>query len=400
MRRKILLAEQSDATRRVADTILRQQGFEVIAVADGAAAVDFITNGHPDLVLVGSELTYRDQPVYQLARQMVTGNDHPVLVFTNIGRSVDGVPSELTIPRPFDPRDFLEKVTAAIGQLAASRSGAVADSSLGSVEDDLLDTALGLGSTGSIRVTESEVMSGTRRIKTPSSGQDDEQERTGRIESIVISEDQTDIRRPDTKKITRPAAEMHETGGLDILGDQYGLNDPSAFHHQASEQALTHDYHWFVNEMQKEANQPAAESKPTAPSQASNPPDELVFTDPSTTLANFDPREYLERPGEKKDTGGVEKFIDEFKREVEKFHADEPESMTLREEPSKPADAAQWEEVVESVTPERVTLFTRQLAAELADRIAEKIVGKLDPDKLADLIKTEIMAQLRTKKSL
>ncbi len=400
MRRKILLAEQSEATRRVADTILRQQGFEVVAVADGAAAVDFISNGRPDLVLVGCELSYRDQPVYQLAQQMITGDDRPILVFTNIGKTIDGVPPELTIPRPFDPRDFLEKVTAAIGRHVGARPAADIDTPLGSVDDDLLDAALGLGTTGSIRVTESEVMNGTRKLRTPSSGHDDDLDRTGRIESIVIADDQTDIRLPDTTKVKRPAAEAPDTGNLDILGDQYGLSDPAAFRQQQSAEDLTHDYHWFVSEMQKEADH-----SPTGPAQsgraaAGNSPDELVFTEPSSTLEPFNPKGHIDPPAQKKDTGGVEKFIDEFKREVEKFHADEPESLTVHEEPPKPADNAKWEEMVESITPERVTLFTRQLASELAERIAEKIVDKLDSDKLAGLIKAEILAQLRTKKNL
>ena len=141
-------------------------------------------------------------------------------------------------------------------------------------------------------------------------------------------------------------------------------------------------------------------AKPPVRPAATNAPYELVFTEPSETLEQFDPKPYLNRAEKKKDPGGVEKFIDEFKREVEKFHADQPESLTLHEEPSKPGDSAKWEEVMESVTPEHVTLFTRQLASELAERIAEKIVGRLDVDQLANMIRAEIMAQVRTKKDL
>ncbi|MFZ5980130.1 MAG: hypothetical protein ACOYVF_05810 [Candidatus Zixiibacteriota bacterium] len=97
---------------------------------------------------------------------------------------------------------------------------------------------------------------------------------------------------------------------------------------------------------------------------------------------------------------GVEKFIDEFKKEVEKIHSHEPETMVVDEELAlnSPSPDLVWEEKLEKVSPEQVNLFTRELTLALAERIAEKITAKIDPVKLTQLIKNEIIAHLKDKK--
>lgn len=411
MRKKILLAEQSDATRSVAETILRQNGFDVVAVTEGAAAVDIIRKGRPDLVLVGAEMVYENTPLYQVATGGDAEHKAPVLVFAEAGREVPGVAAETVIPKPFHPRDLLDRVMAFAGRRTEVHAGQgqSAVDPLGEIDDDLLDNALGMGATGQINVTESEVMNQTRGTRTRRNQKRDEDspeglpendpdelDRTGRIESIIISEDATDIRRPATVKGKRPPTDGG--GGLDILPNQYGIGEPGGLQQDPGlDEDPAHDYHWFVSEMQREADAPPEEQQQTSQASPTPPTEDLTFTDPASTLEEFDSGKYFEKKDKAGESGGVERFIDEFKREVERFQADEPESLTLHEEPDKKAQSADWEEVVESVTPERVALFTRQLASELAERIAEKIVGKLDADKLAHMIKAEVVAQLRTR---
>ncbi|HPI32520.1 MAG TPA: hypothetical protein PLR32_04325 [candidate division Zixibacteria bacterium] len=404
MRKKVLLAERSDATRSVAETILRQHGYDVVAVTESDAAVQVLQTGKPDLVLVGADLIYQDAPLYRSAADGTQGSRAPVLVIAEAGREVPGVAAGAVIASPFHPRDLLDRVTAFV------QSGGAGDP-LEAFSDDLLDSALGMGATGPIDVTASEVMERTQQtgalrglsreegIAAYGRGDDnDDANRTGRVESIMITEEATDIRRPGTGKVARtapPAAD--DTGGLDILPNQYGLSGPGEFSGgSGSDSDSAHDYHLFVSEMQREANAPA-ESGTARPAAGPAPAEELTFTDPASTLERFNPATYPDSR-KKGETAGVERFIDEFKREIERFQAEEPESLTLQETPPRKAEAASWEEVVENVTPDRVALFTRQLAAELAERIAAKIVGKLDADKLAHLIKTEVIAQLRTRK--
>ena len=115
------------------------------------------------------------------------------------------------------------------------------------------------------------------------------------------------------------------------------------------------------------------------------------------------PAEKPPKPAEpaKSGSAGVEKFIDEFKKEVERIHSSEPEMVVIddvRSEPSTSGKKMVWEEKLEKVTPEQVNLFTRQFTLELAERIAEKIAAKIDPNKLTQLIKNEIIAHIRNKK--
>jgi hypothetical protein len=103
-----------------------------------------------------------------------------------------------------------------------------------------------------------------------------------------------------------------------------------------------------------------------------------------------------------RETGsGVDKFLDEFKKEVEKLQSDVPESVNLEpEQPSRSSSGGServWQELTENITPDEVSLFTRQLRTELAEKIAEKIMAKIDSEKLFNLLKNEILSHARNK---
>ncbi len=400
MRKKVLLAEQSDATRSVAETILRQNGFEVVSVADGERAADVLAHGRPDLIIVGVELSVGGHPLFEYVKTDKRNSSAPLLVFNDAGAENPAMPAEHIIPRPFDPRDFLDRVNSAAAAVPANADGGM------SLDDEFLDAALET-ETGGINITDSEVLDKTTKMSSAARaskahaghsegyglGQSNNEElgETGRVESIVLNDSQTDVRRAKTNK-TDDSSGSADSGGLDILENQYDL--------QANEAELAgdreHDYHWFVNEMQQETVTPANDKKPKVSDTDASPSDALVFTDSASTLEPFKiPADTPSTPGGAKDGGGVEKFIDEFKKEIEKFHADEPESVTLREESPEPVSDTDWEETIENITPEKVELFTQRLASDLAERIAERLVSKLDSDKLLHLIKTEIVNELR-----
>lgn len=98
---------------------------------------------------------------------------------------------------------------------------------------------------------------------------------------------------------------------------------------------------------------------------------------------------------------GVEKFIDEFKKEIELLRSSETEDLALESDKSRSNRSGQlaWEDTVEKITFEQVDLFTRQVASELAEKLASKIAAKLDPDKLLQLIKDEVIARASRKVS-
>jgi hypothetical protein len=104
--------------------------------------------------------------------------------------------------------------------------------------------------------------------------------------------------------------------------------------------------------------------------------------------------------GSRPKTAGVEKFIDEFKKEIERIRSNEPDSIFVEEQKDAPSgESLKWEESLEKVTTEQVQIFTQQLATSLAEKIAEKIIGRIDPDKLLQLVKAEIIAHHKEKQS-
>ena len=65
MHRKVLIIEQTDTLRTVAETVLRQNGYEVIAVSAAEKAREVLELTRPDLVIVGADVTGADgSPFY------------------------------------------------------------------------------------------------------------------------------------------------------------------------------------------------------------------------------------------------------------------------------------------------------------------------------------------------
>jgi hypothetical protein len=345
--------------------------------------------------VVGSELTTRDKtPLYERIQSKYGPSELPMIALHESGAGDLSLPESAVVQRPIDPGEFLRKVAAVTQQVAARAGGKGTGGPLeeSDVDDDFLDAALGLDN---ITVTESEVMDKTKVERKPGDTTD-----SGRVESLMISEDQTDIaHKAKTKKEPSEGA----SGGLELEADQYGmLNQPTG--DEAGEPG-DHDYDWFINALSEETK---GEKKPAA-TPAATPPsgdEKLTFDDPSEAVEPVAPGRA--KTGKKsakqargKGTPGVEKFIDEFKREIERIRSNEPETVEIQEQGKAKAqqdDGMAWEEKLEKLTPDEAALFTRELAVELADKIAAMIVAKIDPAKLLQLIKNEVIVHARKSK--
>ncbi len=413
MRRRVLIVEGADAVRGVAESVLRQNGYEVIAVSSGEKAKEVLQYARPDLIVLGADVKTADQtPFYDKLRDDAKTASIPLVLFQPAEPVDLPFPPEVIVSRPIDPRDFLQKVKTFSG-LGETKPQHAAPKGSSSIDDDFLDAALGLDQ---LDVTDSEVLGQTStgiKIDPPTSvnrstqiGSDDQEQpahsESNRVETLMISEDQTDIMRRTGKVAAAQNQKPHSgTSKLEIMSDQYGLTDPEAFKVQRQEQQ--HDYDWFVNSMREEVAGQKPATPPTPAAKASEPQN-LSF---ATTSSMLDPH----TPGpastvesktvsEPKSAAGrgaeVEKFIDEFRREIEVLKSAEPESGLVSDASAQPARSGQnlaWEETLENVTPQQVAVFSRELAKELGERIAEKIVAKIDPDKLLQLIKGEIIAR-------
>jgi len=393
----------------VAESVLRQNGFDVIAVGTTEEAREVIKHSRPDLIIIGADLKGAgEMPYYEEIRDDSNMGSMPLLLFEPADKSNLDFPDEVIVPRPFDPKDFLQKVSVFLGQ--ADSAPALAAQSPGSadIDDSFLDAALGIDK---LDVTDSEVMDKTfissKKPRPASAGEmvgsgqfsdsdGDSTDSTG-IESQLIVEGSGPIEIPTEKKSPKP---VEGTGKLDILDDQFGMTQGES----DEQEACSHDYDWFVNSIKQDNEAPGS------PAQAlsNNTKDmaesgKLTITDPSATVDPISgPPTTKASAGvaDSKSGGGVEKFIDDFKKEIEQLRTSEVESITVQEPESKSPDNApnlSWDEELERITPQQISLFTRQFARELADKVARMIIDKIDEDKLLGLIRDEIVKRTRKK---
>lgn len=430
MHKRVLLAEASESIRTVAETLLRQNGFEVVSVSSGPKACEVSRQARPDLVIVGGELVDEaGQPVYATLQGAQGLQGVPVLVLNDPKDTSLPLPEEIIVPRPFDPRDFIEKVMVFSGRSDSPHQKPSNPLEEADMDDEFLDAALGLDQVdvtdSHIDVTDSEVMGGqTTQIpansfkKKPSKefvGMEDEpagDEANGTgpnaIESIMINEDKPS--KPEKTPEPPRDSEVERIGTAKIdLADLSGSD---------SDEPADHDYNWFINSMQEEVGQLDKGHSPdkpqstaaSTPDQKEQPAEDLKAEDIQTSAAAQFVDPVTPPPGaqQKKDkSAGVEKFIDEFKKEIEKFEGDELERVSIdaTDTPNgqqKAGDSSHnWEDTIESITADDLQLFTRQFASELADKVSEKLADRLmqslDPDKLLVLLRNEIMARAARK---
>jgi DNA-binding response OmpR family regulator len=411
MRKRVLMAEQSDAIRGIAETVLRQNGFEVISVAAAEKALEVLKFSRPDLIIVGADLTTADQkPLYERLQADPKTASIAMLLFDDPDNKDLPFPSEVIIPRPFDPKEFLEKVAVFSGTEPKDVQAVAAANPLDSVglDDDLLDAALGLDR---IDVTDSEVMNRRETGNERSAALTEEKysgigmnekvtkrsKESGKVETVMIREHAENAHGTGDQQ-QKPQTSQSASGELEILTDQYGLTD--AGDAQEDDQSQVHDYEWFINEMRKDVEAPSPPSGDSTKDSVTT--SELPISEPASMVDPITPPPAtLSAQTQQPQASGVEKFINEFKKEVEKAHADATETIMLEAEQTVAGQpdgiSKKWEETFENLTAEQMNLFTRQLCADLAEKIAEKIVSKIDADKLLNLIKKEILQQARNK---
>lgn len=399
MHRRILIAEQADTLRSVAETVLRQNGYDVISVAAAEKAREVLELSRPDLILIGADLLAPDgKPYHERIRSDKNTASLPMLLFEPADKSDTGLPPEVIVPRPFDPKDLLRRVSVFLGSQASAPPPAAVPQGLSAVDDDFLDAALGLDQ---LDVTDSEEMDktvigrqkGSRTAKEKLIGLDTAHElgesSTGiPIDSLVLGEDDSVIKHaPVSRTLPRPNA----TGKIDILSDQFGMTETPA---ADSDEGGVHDYDWFVDAV-KQDNDPNA----AKPAPESNDSGRLHISDPSEAIDPITPGPVSPSSGSSK-TVGVEKFIDEFKKEMEVLRETDTDGPVVPEVITQAVEEAgasmAWEEKLEQLGSSQVDIFAREFARELGRKVAEIIVAKIDPEKLLRLIKAEIVEKYRS----
>jgi CheY-like chemotaxis protein len=410
MSKRILLAEESNTIRELAESLLRQNGIEVLSVTSGEKAMDVLNYARPDLIIMASEMKFRGHvPLFEHLQESPKASSIPILILANQNEPGLPFPEEVIIPKPFNPKDFMERVNILTG---ASNNVIQKPSnpdpvSMSNLENEMIDNALGIDN---INVTDSEEMQAKEGTKTTQIrrdakmlGIDDSSSKknlihTGKVESLMIRDEHGEITQPEEKE-SDEEKKLSESNKLEILNDQFGLIDPIEPGQSLIQE--NHDYNWFLNELKKE-NEMDSKLKPNLQEQPiveKSDDDELSFEEPSTHMTPVQPADV--RPNESKTESvisGVDSFIDEFKKEMDKISSsDEPETFTIKEdqtESNKQVDL-KWQDSAEKVTPENIDSIKEKIVSEITDKITRDLLKQIDSEELLEMMKKEIVKKIK-----
>ncbi len=425
MRKKIVVAEKSDAIRSIAETILHQNGYDVLSASNIEKAKELIIAVRPNMVIIGADLQDAGgNYLYDSLEENDVTSSIPLLIISDPdGRSLP-YPEEVILPRPFDPGEFLERVKLFVGGGldADTPGGPGTDESfpMDSVDDEFLDSALGVDN---IEVEESEVLNQTGitqiRKSTEKSKKKDvfdthqpdfdeggKSDKAETVESLLIrDEDSGQVLADQQKK-----GEFPKASKIEIASDQYGLVEPKAVPEKITAKPKPdkeHDYDWFIDEMKKETVGPDGKSL-----KAETDKSELKKTPASDAIEPVNPPRPKESKGYSDKAksqaeitpGGVDKFISDFKEEAERISTEmgsaspqktrtpagkstaETVSTQVIEKEAKKAEAVLSAEQIE----EEVRHFCNNLVGLLSEKLAKKIVDKIDKDKIYKIIQNDL----------
>jgi len=282
--KKVVVAEASPTIKSVADSLLRQNGYDVICTSDGLQAWDVIMAEKPDLVLVGHGLSGISglDLCRQITTDRITGGI-PVVLMTGAKDAIteeqilnSGARGKLR--KPFSPKDLLDVAERLAGHVTAS---APAPSELPTRHDN--------------------------RFSTQVSSSDHLQEK-----KEPYNLEWLDLNDNEITKVMPKVTSFDISGddqGLVIDEDQYGLSNPQSEPEPEASVPIEsmqkdEDYEWFLDEMKREMEskgkvEHTGGADATAPSimTAKPAPDPLKFDDIASAkeahhpVANIRPRE-------------------------------------------------------------------------------------------------------------
>lgn len=447
MAKKVLLAEKSTAIRNIAESLLRQGGYEVLSAEDIDSARDILHGSKIDLLLISSDLDDKEGLKYF----DVLGSDSatamiPLLVLHDQTAGALAYPPEATINKPFTPREFMETVTAFSGGAGNTQTVSQTPFEGSDVEDDIIDAALGLDK---LDIDEAEVMGSDtgafrkinkKNINESMVGYDfkasaDDSTITKRKEPEQInipaestpqaaaapteelakdakkSEKPEDFLGADSSQMKqRPANGMTASSKIEIITDQYGLTDPTNIPEAAGPETDKkkdgHDYNWFLKEMREggaSPESPASDMSESSSLQISTTSEGLnPVAPPPKSASQPESKPVVEKspPEATSHNEAVDKFINEFKQEMQKISDEPVPKMSV---PGASAESGQskdgrplaWEEAVEKITAAEMQAISQKIVDLVIRQVGERIKDILTPEMVAGILESSINESLK-----
>ncbi|MBG6223727.1 two-component system response regulator MtrA [Arthrobacter sp. CAN_A2] len=115
MKARILVIDDDEALSEMIGIVLRNDGFDPVFCADGAAALGVFRSSHPDLVLLDLMLPGMDG--IEVCRQIRAESDLPIVMLTAKSDTSDVVRglesgADDYVPKPFKPAELVARVRA------------------------------------------------------------------------------------------------------------------------------------------------------------------------------------------------------------------------------------------------------------------------------------------------
>lgn len=408
MRKKILIAEQSDAIRNIVESLLHQDGYDVILATTAEKAKELIITSEPNMVIIDAGLKDKNnQYLYDSLEESEQSASIPFIIISNSENRELAYPPEVILSRPFKNEEFLEKVRLFIGSGKPSKNEGkiveVDSFSADAINDEFLDAALGLDS---IDVESSEVMDKTaipeKAQKTKDSDTDpgfgiakegevpdEAKDDSGKVESLMIREDDTKEKPFESRKIPDPTA----SSKIEIPTDQFDVSKKETNDGKSPDTAggkdKSHDYNWFIDEMKKD----------TSNIKFPKPPVKDTDSGKIETTETSEGMETITVPGKSKSksdspeikSGGVDQFISEFKQEMERLNPEQFRKST----PEKAQTVENQKR--EGARPSDIGVDVNHLSDMIAEKIVKKLTEKIDKEEIGRLIKEYLPQSLVAK---
>ena len=117
--KKILVVDDERYMVRLVEYNLKKSGYEVVTASDGVEAMEKISEGRPDLILLDIKMPRMDgYEVCKMLKQKKETRDIPVIIVSIISdrEQAMAMGARSYIMKPFSPSVLLEEVKLALGR--------------------------------------------------------------------------------------------------------------------------------------------------------------------------------------------------------------------------------------------------------------------------------------------
>jgi CheY-like chemotaxis protein len=288
--KKILIIETSPTIVSVADSLLRQKGFDVTCATDGNEGYNIAKKEQPDLIISGLGLIGMTgiELCKKICADPITGGIPVVLLVGDqdsiFFEQLDLCGARGRLKKPFSPKELLGIVDKYTGGGAAMHVTRIVDQSAEGAPH------LQPSATGKYE---------------PQVGFPKELKPQDEKVSSPFNLEWDDIKDPETNRRESSGKINLDDSGLVIDDDQYGLTSHADSNREAARKKAQEDYNWFIDEMKRDITGHADESKGAAKTAAANNQSikpAVSYQDIGTPVSE--------------DSGKYQRFLDQFKKDT------------------------------------------------------------------------------------